>query len=83
MPKLRLFIEDLQVQSFATDGDRDLHGTVLGAESPHSLEGYWCDTANPCTLEGGHVTECDASCQFECTTPDMCETPYETWGYWC
>jgi len=54
MEKLRLNVEELRVQSFATDDADELKGTVQGQEAPSRLFTRCCHT--------DEVQSCPARC---------------------
>ena len=60
MPRLRLDVETLDVQSFDTAGKEDERGTVLGA----SVETFqaWCTEAADCTSGCTAATQPAGAC---------------------
>jgi len=79
MKKLRMELDDLQVESFATDrGDGD-RGTVEGHVSAQCSAGaFTCNGGNTC-VEGatcGNNESCYVSCNGSCPYPCTNEVSY-------
>jgi hypothetical protein len=69
MRKLRLQLDDLQVESFATLADTDDGGTVLAHASPDSV----------CVASG-----CDTMCScYESCVQGVCGSEYQTYNESC
>lgn len=70
MRKLRLNLEELEVESFDTDEARAARGTVLANDLPS----YYCESAPDCRTPGYvscDVTRCDNRCSGDDPT-DQC-----------
>ena len=84
MEKLRLDLDDLAVDSFATVGAREARGTVLGREKTDEYDtcAASCDPCATCdtSCAGGPVCACApsgcVSCETSCGGGPHCDCPY-------
>lgn len=61
MKKVRLVVDDLQVQSFTTDQETRGHGTVQAHDAP--TDAVECPTADPA------FNTCWGTCEYSCDCP--------------
>lgn len=75
MKKLRLELDELQIESFGTDADEaESRGTVAGQNEPpvtQSCGGTCVNTCNSCV--NTCLNTCQASCYATCSTCVTCE----------
>ena len=64
MKKLKLNLDALAVETFATDDRREGRGTVAGQGFTNLCITYRCDGTNLCT--GGGGGSCDGTCYATC-----------------
>ncbi|HEX8243734.1 MAG TPA: hypothetical protein VF541_09570 [Longimicrobium sp.] len=85
MEKIRLALDDLSVQSFATtDGAAGARGTVRGRDAPTdqvecptadvNWNTCWDTCGESCGCGGGSGNTCDGSCD--------CYSAWCSWGCW-
>ena len=71
MRKIKLEMDSLVVESFATAGSTDAHGTVAAHQNPTNGHGPNCGSA----YDACHTGLCTYDCQ-PTYSPDACPTEY-------
>jgi hypothetical protein len=69
MKKLRLVLDELSVETFATDGGEAPRGTVVG-HATNTCITYRCLNTRLCTGAGGNAASCDGTCYATCGDRD-------------